>query len=99
MILVFGCILGLICGMRSTKMNIAGQMINDEGKHHVSSIYVPDTSESMHGKVIESHNQNNETDHCRIPERNCPEMVEISNIDNSFPPPPPESFLQSINHN
>ena len=99
MILVFGCILGLICGMRSTKMNVAGHMRNDDGKHHVTSIYVPDSSESVPDHDIESQNHNNETGRCCIPERNCPEMVEITNIDNSFPPPPPESFLQSINHN
>lgn len=91
--------MGLICGMNSTKMNVAIQMSNDEGKNHVTSIYVPDTSETILGNPNESHDQNNETGQRCIPERNCPEMVEITNIDNSFPPPPPESFLQAINRN
>ena len=85
--------------MRKSKMTVRDQVSDDEGKQNVTRIYVHGTRDTMNNNVQEYGIKNDESAQNCIPERNTPEMVQINNIDHSLPPPPSESFLQSINRN
>lgn len=98
LLLLFG-IWGLMCGMRTSNLSVTEKVSNDEGKHHVTSIYIHDSRATMHNNSLEFGCQDKLSGQNHFPERNIPKMEEISNVDNSFPPPPSESFLESINLN
>ena len=99
MAVILFTMLGVICSMRKSKMKVRDQVSDDEGKQNVTRIYVHDARGTMNNNGQEYEHKNDESAQNWIPERNSPEMVQVNNIDNSLPPPPSESFLQSINLN
>ena len=98
LLLLFG-IWGLMCGMRTSELIVADNVSNDDDKHHVTSIYIHDSRDTLHNNALELGCQHKLSGQNHFPGRNIPEMEEISDLDNSFPPPPSEAFLQSINLN
>ena len=99
MAVILFAMMGVMCGMRKSKMKVRDQNSDDEGKQNVTRIYVHDARGTMNNNAEEYGHKNDESAQNCIPERNSPEMVQVNNIDNSLPPPPSESFLQSINLN
>ena len=83
-----------MCAMSISPTNLSDKHRNTENGNHITSIYVRDNPDTIQNSFVQYG--------CQVenfPERSGGEMVEITNLENSFPPPPSSTYLESINRN
>ena len=83
-----------MCGMNRSENIIADNRSKVENGNHITSIYIDDTTDRLQNNFVQNGSKTG-----NLLERNSHEMVEITSLENSFPPPPSSLYLESINLN
>ena len=87
-----------MCVMNDSGADSADKRNHSERSPHVTSIYNPDTNDAFQNDGFQcgcTSRTSDEPESGRFQERNSQEMCELSDIDNTFPTPPPSSYFHS----
>ena len=93
-LLLFIGIWTAMCGMNTSGTNIVDKHSNAENGNHVTSIHIDDNPDKLQNNCVQYRCASG-----TLLEHNGHEMVEVTSLENSFPPPPSSTYLESINLN